>query len=462
MSHPPTATPAALVITPEMARRAALGSFVGAVVEWYDFLIYTVVAALVFNSQFFPGLNPTLGQMASFATFAVGFLFRPLGGAFFGHFGDKLGPKRMLVWTIMIMGVATVIIGLLPNYHQAGILAPILLVTMRCIQGFAVGGEWGGAALMAVSQAPKGRKAFYSSGVQMGYGIGLIMSNGLFLLVLSLVGEAAMLEWGWRIPFLFAAVLVGVGLWVRVGVADIHHADVAPRALQQPGAVSKRAKAPLLEAFSKDPIAFLQIVGIRAIEMFSMFIVTTFGLSYSRNVLKWDSSEFLRISITVGAISLITIPLFAHWSDRFGRKPVYLTGAVIGGVAAFPFFNSLMAGNLILTWVFALILVNLAHDLAVAVQQPLITELFGAQHQYSGAGFGYQVAAVLVGGFTPFIATWIQGPSAEGGLGLGAPGVAWYIVLGAVVSFLTVFFMKPRLPEDLGTARVSQAELDAE
>lgn len=187
-----------------------------------------------------------------------------------------------------------------------------------------------------------------------------------------------------------------------------------------------------------------------------MFIVTTFGLGYSKNVLKWDASEFLKISIAVGAISLVTIPFFAHLSDRFGRKPVYLVGALVGGLAAFPFFNSLVAGNMILTWVFALVLVNIAHDLAVCVQQPLITELFGAQHQYSGAGFGYQLAAVVVGGFTPMVATWIQGPTKEGGLGLGAPGVAWYIVLGAVVSFLTVFFMRPRLPEDLGTARLHE------
>lgn len=451
-------------ITPQMARRAALGSFVGSVVEWYDFLTYTVVAALVFNKQFFPELNPTLGQIAAFATFAVGFIFRPLGGAFFGHFGDKLGPKKVLVWTIVVMGTATVLIGCIPSYHTIGIAAPILLVGMRCVQGFAVGGEWGGAALMAVSQAPKGRKAFYSSGVQMGYGIGLILANGLFLLVLTLLGNDAMIEWGWRIPFIFAGLLVAVGLWVRVGVADIHHADVAPAALQEddqptPG---KRAKAPLLEAITKDPIAFFQIVGIRAVEMFTMFIVTTFGLAYSRNTLNWDASEFLRIAIVIGAISLVTIPTFAHLSDRFGRKPVYLTGAVIGGLGAFPFFNSLVAGNLLLTWVFALILVNLAHDLAVSVQQPLITELFGAKHQYSGAGFGYQVAAVLVGGFTPSIATWIQGPQAEGGLGLGAPGVAWYVVLGAVVSFLTVFFMKPRLPEDLGTANVSADKIQAE
>ena len=439
-------------ITPQMAGRAALGSFVGAIVEWYDFLIYTVVAALVFGNQFFPSMNPTLSQMAGFATFAIGFVFRPLGGAFFGHFGDKLGPKRMLVWTILIMGVATMLIGVLPTYHQIGVAAPILLVLLRCVQGFAVGGEWGGAALIAVTQAPAGRKALYSSGVQMGYGIGLILSNGIFLLVLGLLGEQAMVEWGWRLPFLLAGVLVAVGLWVRSGVADIHHADVA-LASEPDQARPRRAKAPLIEALTKDPVAFFQIIGIRVVELFTMFIVTTFGLGYSRNVLKWDSSVFLQISLAIGAVSLVTIPLFAHWSDRIGRRPVYMVGALVGGVAAFPFFNALVAGNLVLTWLFALVLVNLAHDLAVSVQQPLITELFGATHRYSGAGFGYQLASMIVGGFTPFVATWIQGPRAEGGLGLGAPGVAWYVVGGCVVSFLTLLTLRPR--EDGTLSRVS-------
>lgn len=442
--HPPaTSAAAAPVITTKMAQRAALGSFVGAVVEWYDYLIYSVVAALVFSKAFFPDLNPTVGQIAAFGTFALGFVFRPLGGAFFGHFGDKLGPKRVLLWTIVIMGAATAGIGLLPTYHQVGIMAPVLLVTLRCVQGFAVGGEWGGAALMAVSQAPKGRKAFFSSGVQMGYGVGLILANGIFLLILTVLGNDVMIEWGWRIPFFIAGLLTLVGLWVRVGVADIHHADVADGVVKD-SAKRERAKRPLLEAFTQDPIAFLQIIGIRAIELFSMFIVTTFGLQYSANILKWPSSTFLGISVVVGAVSLLTIPSFALMSDKIGRKPIYLVGAVVGGVAAFPFFNALQAGSLILTWVFALILVNIAHDMAVAVQQPLITELFGAKHQYSGAGFGYQVAAVVAGGFTPMVATWIQGPRDEGGLGLGAPGVAWYIVFGAVVSFFTVLFMSQR------------------
>lgn len=310
------------VITPAMARRASFGSFVGAVVEWYDFLLYGVLAALVFNRQFFPSVSPAVGTIASFGTLAVGFVFRPLGGAFFGHFGDRIGPKRILVWTIGVMGLSTVGIGLLPNFSSIGIWAPVLLVLLRAVQGFAVGGEWGGATLMAVSQAPKGRKAFFSSGVQMGYGAGLILANGTVLLVTLVMGADGLASWGWRIPFWLSAPLVLTGLWVRGGVADIHHAAVEKS--EEP----EVTRPPLLEALTRHPRAFFEIIGVRAVEMFTMYVVTTFALSYSVQTLGWSNRVFLNIAIAVGAISLVTIPAFALLSDRVGRKPVYLTGAV--------------------------------------------------------------------------------------------------------------------------------------
>ncbi len=194
------------------ARKAALGSFAGAVVDWYDFLLYGIAAALVFNAAFFPKVSPTMGTLAAFATFGVGFLFRPLGGVVFGHFGDRLGRKRMLMLTVWMMGIATVAIGLLPTFSATiGWWAPVLLVTLRAIQGFAVGGEWGGAALMAVESAPKNKKAFYSSGVQVGYGVGLLLSTGLVSLISQLTTDEQFLSWGWRIPFIFSIVLVLIG-----------------------------------------------------------------------------------------------------------------------------------------------------------------------------------------------------------------------------------------------------------
>src|ERR1700734_605616 len=202
------------------ARKAALGSFVGAVVDWYDFLLYGIVAAIIFNHEFFPQISPAMGTLAAFGTFGVGFLFRPLGGFVFGHYGDRLGRKRMLVLTVMMMGLSTALIGFLPTFATIGWWAPALLVLLRAIQGFAVGGEWGGAALMAVESAPKDKKAFYSSGVQAGYGVGLILSTGLLSLLSATLDKAAFKSWGWRLPFLFSVVLVLIGLWVRSSMEE--------------------------------------------------------------------------------------------------------------------------------------------------------------------------------------------------------------------------------------------------
>lgn len=202
------------------ARRAALGSFAGAVVDWYDFLLYGITAALVFNREFFPQISPAMGTLAAFATFGVGFLFRPLGGIIFGHFGDRLGRKRMLMLTVWMMGIATALIGILPSFASIGWWAPVLLVTLRAIQGFAVGGEWGGAALLSVESAPKNKKAFYSSGVQVGYGVGLLLSTGLVSLISQLTTDEQFLSWGWRIPFIFSIVLVVVALWIRNGMEE--------------------------------------------------------------------------------------------------------------------------------------------------------------------------------------------------------------------------------------------------
>lgn len=202
------------------ARRAAWGSFAGAVVDWYDFLLYGITAALVFNREFFPQIGPAMGTLAAFATFGVGFLFRPLGGIIFGHFGDRLGRKRMLMMTVWMMGIATACIGLLPSFNQIGWWAPVLLVILRAVQGFAVGGEWGGAALLSVESAPKNKKAFYSSGVQVGYGVGLLLSTGLVSLISSFTTDEQFLSWGWRLPFLFSVVLVLGALWIRNGMSE--------------------------------------------------------------------------------------------------------------------------------------------------------------------------------------------------------------------------------------------------
>ncbi|WDD92253.1 shikimate transporter [Burkholderia sp. FERM BP-3421] len=405
------------------ARRAALGSFVGAVVDWYDFLLYGIVAALVFNTAFFPAISPTMGTLAAFATFGVGFLFRPLGGVVFGHYGDRLGRKRMLVLTVMLMGLSTVAIGLLPTFASIGWWAPVLLVLLRAAQGFAVGGEWGGAALMAVESAPRRHKAFYSSGVQVGYGVGLVLATGVVSLSSHLLGDDAFRAWGWRLPFVFSIALVLVGLWVRASMTESH--EFVER-VEQGG---RRLKLPVLEALARHPKAFLFIIALRLAELFTMYIVTTFALSYSTRNLGMSRDLFLNIGLLVGALSCVTIPCFARLADRYELRRIYLIGALLGCVCAVPFFIALEARATAWIVVFSVLLANLAHDMVVSVQQPLFTDLFGAEYRYSGAGVGYQVASVVGGGFTPFIAVALVNV-ADGAWYL----VAGYLALGCLIS----------------------------
>lgn len=421
---------------PVNARRAALGSFVGAVVDWYDFLLYGITAALVFNHTFFPQISPTMGTLAAFATFGVGFLFRPLGGVIFGHFGDRLGRKKMLMLTVWLMGGATACIGLLPDFTTLGWWAPVLLVGLRAIQGFAVGGEWGGAALLAVESAPANKKALYSSGVQIGYGVGLLLATGMVSLVSLFTSNEEFMRWGWRIPFIFSLVLVFIAWRVRNRMAE-SAAFVHTQSLPRPA----RQRLPVIEALRRHPGAFGFIIALRLCELLTMYIVTTFALNYSTFSLGLPRSWFLNIGLLVGAVSCLTIPLFAWIADRTSPRRVALTGALIGAACAFPFFYALEARSFIAVMICALLLANIAHDMVVCAQQPLFTELFGARYRYSGAGVGYQVASVVGGGFTPFIAALLVA------LSDGAwQGVAWYLLAGCLLSAWAVWRMPATSP----------------
>lgn len=416
------------------ARRAALGSFAGAVVDWYDFLIYGITAALVFNSEFFPQVSPTMGTLAAFATFGVGFLFRPLGGVIFGHFGDRLGRKRMLMLTVWMMGIATALIGILPSFTAIGWWAPALLVLLRAIQGFAVGGEWGGATLLSVESAPENKKAFYSSGVQVGYGVGLLLSTGLISLISYLTTDEQFLSWGWRIPFLFSIVLVLGALWIRNGMEE---SAVFEQQKQQ--APEKKARLPVMEALIRHPGAFLKIIALRLCELLTMYIVTAFALNFSTQNLGLPRELFLNIGLLVGGLSCVTIPCFAWLADRFGRRRIYITGALIGSLSAFPFFMALESQSLFWIVFFSLMLANIAHDMVVCVQQPMFTDMFGAGYRYSGAGVGYQVASVVGGGFTPFIAAALI--TFSGG---DWHSVALYLLAGCLISATTALLMKDK------------------
>jgi MFS transporter, MHS family, shikimate and dehydroshikimate transport protein len=414
------------------ARKAALGSFVGAVVDWYDFLLYGIIAAIIFNTGFFPKVSPAMGTLAAFGTFGVGFLFRPLGGVVFGHYGDRLGRKRMLVLTVMMMGLSTAMIGLLPTFATIGWWAPALLVTLRAIQGFAVGGEWGGAALMAVESAPGKKKAFYSSGVQVGYGVGLVLATGIVSILSQTMDDATFRTWGWRIPFVFSVVLVLIGLWVRSSMEESQ--EFVKKVIEKG---QKTSRLPIFEALRQHPKAFLLIIALRLAELFTMYIVTAFALSYSTTNLGMPRQFFLNIGLLVGAVSIVTIPCFAMLADRFGRRRIYMIGAVVGMFSAIPFFLALDARSTVWIVIFSVMLANIAHDMVVSVQQPMFTELFGTEYRYSGAGVGYQVASVVGGGFTPFIAVALV--SFAGG---SWHPVAAYLAIGCLVSVLVAGGMK--------------------
>ncbi|RWR03380.1 shikimate transporter [[Pantoea] beijingensis] len=421
--------------THKLAHRAAWGSFAGAVVDWYDFLLYGITAALVFNHAFFPQVSPTMGTLVAFATFGVGFLFRPLGGIIFGHYGDLLGRKRMLMLTVWMMGLSTACIGLLPSYDTIGWWAPILLVVLRAIQGFAVGGEWGGAALLAVENAPEGKKAFYSSGVQVGYGVGLLLATGLVSLISHFTRDSDFLSWGWRLPFLFSLVLVAIAWRIRAGI------DESPDFIRQQKKPEEKHTLPVVEALRRHPGAFLLIIALRLCELLTMYIVTTFALNYSTSALALPRELFLNIGLVVGAVSCLTIPFFAFLADKFGRRRVYITGALIGAISAFPFFLAMESHSTLWIIFFSVMLANIAHDMVVCVQQPMFTELFGARYRYSGAGVGYQVASVVGGGFTPFIAAMLVVFS-DGSW----HSVAVYLMAGCLISALSALLVKPAQP----------------
>lgn len=381
-------------VTPQQARRAAVSSFVGAVIEWYDFLIFGLTAATVFNTQFYAFDTPTMNLLASFATLGIGFLFRPLGGLVFGRMGDRVGQKQVLIVTMTLMGLCTGLVGCLPTYQQAGWWSPVLLTLLRSVQGFAVGGEWGGAALLAVRHAPAGRRAFYSCGVQLGYAVGLVAASGAVTGMSALTGDRFD-SWGWRVPFWFSLVLIAVGLWIRSGVVE-RPKDPQP---------ADRKRGSVLAAIRQSPVAFLEIIGLRLVELLTMYIVTTFAVAYGVSHLGMSRERMVDVALIVGALGLISIPAFAYLSDRYGWRRIYVVGALIGAAAAFPFFIALQSGSFLLVVVVAVVLINVAHDMAVSVQQPLITQMFGAEHQNTGAGVGYQVASAIAGGFTPFLAT---------------------------------------------------------
>ncbi len=413
---------------PNNIRRVVIASFIGTTIEWYDFFLYGTAAALVFNKLFFPNIDPAAGTMAAFATYAVGFFARPLGGIVFGHFGDKIGRKSMLVTTLMLMGVATVLIGLLPTYDQIGVAAPILLVTLRFVQGFGVGGEWGGAVLMAVEHGHESRRGFHASWVQAGVPVGLLLANGVFHLASSM-DEKAFLAWGWRIPFLLGILLLGVGMFIRLKIMESPIFTEAKAA--DPG-----PKVPILAVLRDHPRNVILAMGARFAENAFFYIFTVLVLSYGSQQLGMAKGSLLNAVLVGSAVQLVAIPYFGALSDKLGRRPVYLGGALFLTAFAFPFFwllETRQTGLVIIAVVIGLI----GHAAMYGPQAAFFSELFGTRVRYSGASLGYQLASPLAGGLAPLIATALLERSG------GKPWpVATYLIVMAAITLVSVWLVE--------------------
>lgn len=379
--------------------KVATAAFIGTLVEYYDYYIYGTAAALVFSRVVFPEVSPTVGLLASFATFGVGFLARPLGGAVAGHFGDRVGRKAVLVATLLMMGVSTVAIGLLPTYAAIGVGAPILLVVLRLVQGFAAGGEWGGAAVMVVEYAEPRRRGFFGGIPQSGNVAGLVLATGVFTLV-SLLPEEQFLSWGWRLPFLASAVLIVVGLWIRARIAD-------PQTFSEATDDAGAHKVPVVELFRRSPRTVLLAVGVGGTVMSASYVAITFVVSYATATLGGESSHVLAGVTLAASVAIVAWPLSGWLSDRFGRRPVMLAGAVLIGLLAFPFFALVDTGRVGPTWLAIGALYGVAVGLIAGVLPAFYSELFDTRVRYTGVSVSYQLCAVLFGGFTPFVATWL-------------------------------------------------------
>ncbi len=378
-------------------RRVIMASLVGTTIEWYDFFLYGSAAALIFNRLFFPEQDPLTGTLLSFGTYALGFVARPVGGIVFGHYGDRIGRKRLLMLSLVLMGVATVLIGLLPTYAQIGVWAPIALILLRLVQGFAVGGEWGGAVLMAAEHGDAARRGFWASWPQAGVAAGSLLSAGVLALMAGLQNEEDFLAWGWRVPFLLSALLVVVGWYIRNRVSESRLFEQAMEEAEAP------PKLPAMEVIRERPRAILLGAGLRVGENISYYILTVFSLTYLVDVAAESRSLALNALLIGAAVQFFAIPLFARLSDRIGRRPVYAFGGL--GLAAwifllFPLLGSGSSGSIILAIVVGLVL----HSAMYGPQAAFITELFPTRIRYSGVSIAYQLTSIVAGSLAPIIA----------------------------------------------------------
>lgn len=417
-------------------RRVLIASVVGSSVEWFDYFIYGTVAALVFNQLFFVTDDPAFGTLYAFATFALAFFIRPLGGVIFSHIGDKIGRKKTLVLTLSLMGTATFLMGVLPTYGSIGIWAPILLILLRLIQGLGLGGEWGGALLLAVEYAPKEKRGLFGSVPQMGVTIGMLMGT-IALSLMTLSPGDAFLTWGWRVPFLLSACLVIFGLWIRKGIEE----TPTFQRNQQQGEIPKLPIAVTLKYHWRE---VLIATGAKVVETAPFYIFGTFIVSYATQNLNFSQTATLSAVALGTIITTVLMPIMGSWSDKIGRKKIYIGGTILMMLYAFPYFWLIHQDSVLLLFVATVIGLGVIWAPITAVLGTMFSEIFSAQVRYTGISLGYQIGAAVAGGTAPLVATSLLISFNDSYI-----PIALYIILTAVISLIAIWTVKDRHNEDL-------------
>ena len=416
-------------------RRAIVASTVGTAIEWYDFFLYGTAAGLVFPKLFFPNADPLVGTLNSFGIYAVGFVARPVGAAIFGHFGDRIGRKSTLIATLMLMGIATFLVAFVPGYASVGIWGAILLTLLRFIQGVGVGGEWGGSVLLSMEWARTStHRGFVASWPQFGVPCGLFLANLAFLAFNQMPNDQ-FLAWGWRVPFLLSIVLVGIGLYIRLGILEtpIFRKIVVEKKVE---------RQPMVEVIRRHPKEIVLSALVRLAEQAPFYIFTAFVFSYGTGTLKVSRDFLLYAVMAASILSFVSIPLSGHISDRIGRKKMYLLGAATVGVFGFVYFGLLNTGSLTLIFL-AIFLSLIPHDMMYGPQAAFIAESFTGRLRYSGASLGYQLASIIAGGPAPLIAAWLFGEFKTG------YAIAVYVLACAIITLIATLMMKDYTNKDI-------------
>ncbi|MFD1780849.1 MFS transporter [Fredinandcohnia salidurans] len=420
----------------KVEKKVLVASLVGSSIEWFDYFLYGTVAALVFNTAFFHSDDPTVGLMLAYASFALSFFIRPLGGVIFSHIGDKIGRKKTLVLTLSLMGGATVLMGFLPTYDQIGVIAPVLLILLRLIQGIGLGGEWGGALLLAVEYAPKEKRGLFGSIPQMGVTVGLLLGT-LALSLMTLLPEAAFMSWGWRVPFILSAFLVIFGLWIRKGIEE----TPSFKKVQEKGEV---AKIPFIETMRTHWKEVLIAVGAKVVETAPFYIFGTFIVSYATSQLGFSRTATLNAVTIATIVTTLLIPIMGRLSDKFGRKKLYVGGTILMMLYAFPYFWLLHQGSVALLIVATILGLGIIWAPITAVLGTMFSEIFKSNVRYTGITLGYQIGAAVAGGTAPLVATALLATFNDSYV-----PVALYIILTAAISLIAVATVRDRKNEAL-------------